>query len=251
MKSSVEKLKRLAASTAVAAALTAGGAVAEPLDLLDVEFTWEDPPTGGANLEYSGQGTGSAEVRWGGSGAPTIDKSAYLIARNSNPVPVIPVNTGVSFDFAEFTHINRPIPTGTSITGIGLNVTADVRDEGGILTGVSFDFDFVHNETPNSGSCPDGNPQGTICDDVVTVSLVNSQDSFLGTDGRLYTLDILGFLQGGPDPVDIFFSGENGTSQADMVAMFSVEDVQVPAPGVLGLMGLGLLGLALQHRRRV
>ena len=241
--------RKLTAASTFALMVGASGAMAVPLNRHNIGFTWENP-VGGQNIEYSGLGTGDAQIRWGGSGASFNDKSGYRIQAAGDPVPANPgVGTDIPFILGTFTHFNEPITAGTATGGVDLLVSADVFDNGVFQQAVQFEFEFEHLETTNSTPCNEtSNPIGTVCDDRVTVSLVNVTDSFVSSeDGLLYTLDIEGFLQGG-SPSNQFFSGEGGTNSADVQAVFTVAPVPLPAAGWLLLGGLG--GLAALRRRQ-
>jgi hypothetical protein len=57
-------------------------------------------------------------------------------------------------------HINMPIPAGTSITDVQLKVTADVTIDATNVGPLSCLFQFLHNETPHGDNpCADG---GTV-----------------------------------------------------------------------------------------
>jgi hypothetical protein len=239
-------LKSFAAASIFVLATTATGALAVPLSLENVAFTWSDPVNGN-NIEYSGQGTDDAQIRWGGSGATFTEKSGYEIQATSDPVPDPGVGVDDPFILATFTHFNEPITAGTAIGFVNLLIGADVYDNGTFVKSVSFEFQFEHLETSNSGPCDETtNPVGTVCDDRVTVSLINVSDTF-NSNGVEYTLEIEGFLQGG-DPTNVFYSGEGGTNSAQVQAVFAAAQVPLPAAGWLLIAGIG--GLAAIRRKK-
>ena len=113
------------------------------------------------------------------------------------------------------------------------------------------DFTLRFKETPNDGNCEDGNPAGSNCDDVFGfVAVANSDPTSFIYGGSKYNVDITGFwnalapggtLQGDNN----FYSAELGSNLASV--QFAV--TQVPEPGSIALLGLGLLGLGAMRRR--
>jgi len=111
-------------------------------------------------------------------------------------------------------------------------------------------------ETPNSSPCPGPNPLGSVCDDIFVVAgLDQVTGSFLFPfGGETYSLSfrvladpLTGsfFDDANPDGGGTIYTAENFTSQLRVQARID----QIPEPGTLALLGLGLLGLPLVARR--
>jgi hypothetical protein len=112
---------------------------------------------------------------------------------------------------------------------------------------------ILFTETNNTAPCPGLNPHGTICDDIFTVT--DQLDPIVFTiEGITYTVQFRRI--GGPGSIVVnntIWTAENapGTSVMYIQArIFSRELRSVPVPGVLGLMGVGLLILGWRTRAR-
>lgn len=112
-------------------------------------------------------------------------------------------------------------------------------------TDINFDF----NETANAQPCAFANPHGTICDDIFLLSstLAPIPFSFMGQD-YVASFRVIGgpgaIVQGG----DTIFTAE----MAPGTALFFIQGRidTVPVPGVLALMGMGLVMIGWRARRR-
>jgi len=245
-------------AAALAATLT-GGAQANVISLSNVSAKWYDGNPA-ANVSYiNNPSFVTASARWGipsgGSG-----QSGYDFAIAAQPIDfIVPPSPSPDQQMGMFTHINFPIASGTSITDIKLQITADIAVDGSPLGTRLFDYGFDHWETPNGDSpCADGGTVGVgvdvngCADRVVAHWLSSSEDFTVGTD--IYTLNVIGFSldPGGADPFTSFWTAENADNHAYLLANVALRrDVEpVPEPGTLALAGLGLMGLVTGRRAR-
>lgn len=108
-------------------------------------------------------------------------------------------------------------------------------------------------ETPNT-TCAPPNPVGTTCDDFFTFTIGGLASLFFdANDGSKWRADFgLGNLVNAVQIGATVYTGEARSSSLDvLVKLTMLEDTEVPEPGMMGLMGLGLLGLGMYHRRRM
>lgn len=238
--------------SALAAAALAGlglSAQAATVSLSSITGTWFDANPA-ANASYGGSNTANPTVRWG----TTNPQSGYNFNAVANASADVPPSPSSDFDLGTFTHLNNPIPAGTSITDVKLRVTANVMVDATDFGSRSFEFLFTHFETPNDADpCADGNPRVVPpnqngCADRVTVSFLNSSESF-DVNGDIYTINIVGFKIGGNTFTE-FWTAERQDNSATLVANVTLRSAVIPEPGALALAGIALLGAAAARRRR-
>jgi len=190
-------------------------------------------------------GVGTNEIRWG---IPTeFDQSGYRF--DGNAPPFFPVNVDVPFTLGQFTHFNEPI-FGDSITGTDLNAVVDLTIDGVQLQGLQFNYSFLHDETPNiPGSCAAGSV--SVCDDIVEIVNNFPISDVFEIDGEEFTIEVLGFEMNG-DFFEDFMTEEGETNIADLRAIITKADVEIPEPSTYLMMGtfLGLSMLLLAYRKK-
>jgi hypothetical protein len=172
---------------------------------------------------------------------------------------IVPPSPSPSQVLGTFTHVNFTIPTGTAITSINLGLTADIYMDDVWLGTRSFQYNFEHFETVNDEvPCANGGPNGVGinaagCADRVTINWLESSDSF-NIDGDVYTLNISGFSStpDGLNPFFEFWTAENQQNPAFLVANVTLRNqlTEIPEPGTLALLGIGLAGLGVSRLRR-
>lgn len=229
-------------SMAVSATLAlACAAQAGTISIQTVTGEWTGV-TGGTNVN----GLNTNIVTWGASTGN--GQSGYRFVGLSPSGPHAPDTV---FDLGTFTHFNRPIVSGTSITAAILKVAFTFSIDGGAAITRNSIFDFTHWETPNqanpcadTGSNGSGNNANGCADRVTPVTNPSFSESFLiGTTN--YVFDVTGF-NFGPS----FWTKENSTNSAIIQGRITETVAPVPLPAAGFALMAGLAGLGLVARRR-
>lgn len=252
-----------AVSGAAAAMMTLSSAQAAVVIIDNITATWQNPT--GASVTYRDNGTDNARVAWG---TPATSYNSYNKFNKQSGYDFDAVNSSIStgdfstpynsgtFEVGTFTHRNNPI-TGNSLSSIELLISADLSINGAAVQTYDFTFNFLHDETPNSGSCPYGGPNNhgvniNGCADKVLVNFNSVSDSFY-IDGTRYTLNLTGFLDNG-SPATSFLSKEKGSNSATIVGQIAAwTDVVpggVPEPSTWAMLILGFGAVGGTMRRR-
>ena len=252
-------MKKAIFTSLAAACVLAMPAQATVLTINPILATWSNV-VGGASVNFSGNGTSNATVRWGQGGT---NQSGYNFTSAAAPLNTnFVVNGGGSFfTLGDFTHFNQPINAGTSITGTRLTINYGVFLGANNLGNYNAVFNFIHEETPNGANpCAYGgaNNQGVNingCADRVTLALNSGLTQFFNIDGVNYSLELTGFKVGSL-PFSQFLTKEGLNNTAQLRGRISAESVigtggEVPEPQSWAMMlfGFGAVGIAARRRR--
>jgi len=249
-------MKVTAALIAASAAMVAPAmASATTIDFTNVSATWFDVEDG-SNINFSGQGTSAAEVRWGvpQQGAQSGYRYETLPIASLEVDPL--TDTSAVVNIGQFTHFNFPISSGSGASAVKLRLTTDVLVDDVLFGTVDFIYAFDHFETSNGANpCANGEPNYSGvningCADRVQVNFNQASGAFT-IDDVDYALDVRGFLVG-DSPVDMFWTVEQETNVAylrgQVVLRSNAGAVPEPATWAMMIGGFGLAGGAMRRR---
>jgi hypothetical protein len=200
-------------------------------DLAQSNITWPDGVNG--NEIRFGYPTNNAKNPTGQQSGLRFDVFA----------PPMGVEIGDIFDLGVLSHFNWEVKSGSSITGATLTFTFDIS--GGVPETFVIPFVLGVNETPNvqSGCANTPKPAGNWCPDVISFPSMGGSSTFV-LDGQKLTLNLLGFGPAFDQLQKDFITQEFADNTTHLWASISAPTTQVPEPGSLLMMALGLFGLA-------
>lgn len=218
-------------------------------------MTWGDPST---NAPANGEQSGLQSIS-GASGDGPI--SADLLgAVGVDTVSFAPIITGAGwFTTGVTTHYNNIIRGSggfmdSSILRTSFTLTlADGVAVPPLPVGGTTNLDILFDETTNEdtpGECSGPNPQGTACDDIFTVT--GSLTPFIiPVMGQLYKVSFQ--LEAGTNAARIgnsIYTAEDNPGWSQILLQARIDPFDVPVPGVLALMGMGLMTIGWSLRGR-
>lgn len=272
-----------------AAALAVVGVSAQAAFVTDWSYSvstqWVTAGAGAPTFTAGGPGnTGTqivtaSELSWGGDnngGAAGVgdliigggERSGLKILNSpQSGVGTLATNDVLNPDLvATFQHINNPISGSfktlrTASVQTSLTLTP-FNPSGGALAAQNLTFQVDFAETSNDGTCI---PEATTnCDDVFVLVNASALNNSFVYDGVTYFVSFLD-LQSGPltplsdaacaeagAPPDClgFWTGEGLAETIDFGLVITGQPIVIPEPGMLALVGLGMLGAVGASRRR-
>ena len=136
------------------------------------------------------------------------------------PATIGTISDGVIFKLGTFTHYNHPIYANNKFNSIDLRITLNIV--GASPASTAYTYTQYLDETTNGGYCNGCtySPCSSPCPDKVYWNNLGSSTTFTGSDGRVYTLEILGFADcSSPGaPISQFITQENANNVACIYA---------------------------------
>jgi len=205
--------------------------------------------TGSSATAANGEQSGLQGV-FGASGAGPYN--AQLLGSGPIPIPMfeqLVTNGGWTNTGAAIHYNNIITEDGGYMTTSVLTTTFQLlTPAAGPVNSTDINITFL--ESHNTAPCPGPNPHGTVCDDVFSVSALPPPVVFV-YDGITYTLTFR--FADGPGAIvsgNTIYTAENAPGTAVMFVQARIDARVVPVPGVLALMGAGLMLLGWRVRGR-
>ncbi|RCW73791.1 THxN family PEP-CTERM protein [Pseudorhodoferax soli] len=255
------------AKLGVAAAAFAAVSAASAAQVTQWDFQVDSAFDVGATTYAPGRATsdgmaGPQEISWGVTGGSVgVNRSALRISNTPNSGVL--TTDGASMMANTYTHINNGNIGGNSVSLRSTQIDAQLqlRPTGSGLPFQGFTAPYTINfsETPNeAGTC--AAVSAVPCDDIFVIS--GSLNAEFVYDGFQYFVSFFA----APDLATLdpevcaaagagtgcmgFTTQEFQTTNVNFNLVITSEAIQVPEPGSLALLGLGLVGVAVLRRRK-
>ncbi|MBI2277256.1 MAG: THxN family PEP-CTERM protein [Dechloromonas sp.] len=217
----------------------------------------------------------ATEISWGGDNNGGIAGVGNLIVgggtrsgvliENTPQTGIIATNGPTPEPTNTFSHVNNPISSSfATLSTASISTTLTLTALGPpdfLLPPKTLSFDIKFRETLNDSSCVVGATSN--CDDIFVITFGSLNQSFIfdgfeyftsivKTSGPLDPLDPTACVEAGAtSPCLGFLTREGEKTSVDFGILITSRPLQIPEPGILGLMGLALLGAAVARRRQI
>lgn len=206
-------------------------------------------------------------LSWGGTGIyhpEGSDRSALTIDPTGNEAGTVFTDGAVAGPTSQITHHNNAISVdfdwldGATLTTT-LTLDPAVPDLGPAFALPALDFSIDFKETANSAPCTVTPGSGGPCPDIFVIDPTTPLSQQFAIGQITYEVSIVTFLGSILDLSDAACSAAGALSGCtgftteegvDTIIQFGFLITQVPEPGTLSLLGLGLVGGAVLRRRK-
>ncbi len=188
---------------------------------VDPEWSWTDGDNVNTGTDTIGYGNGTEyQIHWS---TPTTSDGQSGLGFTGIASPEYEFDVDEPFEIGQLRHFNYEV----QMSGVPSQVTLTVDLSFSVPSGLNKDFDFILgiDETSNQGNYP------TCCDDIITFPNVYPEGT-IDVEGRLYTIEILGFGPDADNLLDEFVTSEGQINTAKLWARITPPPVQASVKNV-------------------